>query len=608
MSGGDIKWRGLAPLGAVLCGLVIVVPAAAQDAGTPAPKRPTVTRDAPPSPNSTINLINLLVKNNVITEEQAQALIKQADDEAYVARQAVRDAAVKAAGAEKVAAQAADAVSPPGTKHVTYVPEVVKRQLRDEIRKEVMAKAQDEHWASPNTFPEWVSRIRFYGDVRTRYEGDFFPKGNVSGTSSYMGVNFNAINTGSPYNLGSNNPNFWPQFDTSEQRNREQLRARFGMDADLFNGFTAGLRLGTGDSNGPVSFNQTLGGAGGNFSNYNFWLDRAFLKYTPWTDFVVNVGRFDNPFFNSTDLAFYKDLAFDGIAVQARHEVASGFTPFIVAGAFPIFNTALNAQINTISGATDLPSHDKYLLAGQVGVSGHVDKDYSFQLAGAYYNFLNVQGQTSAVCEVLSAADVCSTDLTRPSFAQRGNSYMMLRNINSDASNNFGTINQFQYFGLASKFAPVVASARLDLGQFDPVHVVFDGEYVVNTAFNRAAVAASVVNTSKFIPSGPMADGNYVGGNQGWLARMTVGNREIRTLGDWNAFAGYKYLESDAVVDAFADVDFGLGGTNLKGYFIGANLGVAQNVWLTARWMSANQVAGAPYAVDIFQLDLTGRY
>ncbi len=612
MVGGDNKWRGLAPFGAALCGLALVVPAAAQDGDSPAPKRPTVSRDAPPSPNATINLINLLVKNSVITEEQAQALIKQADDEAYVARQAVRDASKKADGAEKTAAAAADAVSPPGTKRVTYVPEVVKKELREEIKKEVMAKAQGEHWAAPNTFPEWVSRIRFTGDVRARYEGDFFPMGNVSGLTNYMGVNFNAINTGAPYNLGADNSFFWPQFNTSQNRNREQVRARFGMDADLFDGFSAGLRLGTGDSNGPISFNQTLGGAGGNFSNYNFWLDRAYLRYSPWSDVVFNVGRFDNPFFTATDLVFYKDLGFDGVAVQAKHEVAPGVTPFLVAGAFPIFNTALNAQAVNFITSTDLPSHDKYLLAGQVGLGGRVGPEYDFRLGVAYYDYLNVQGQVSSVCTVFTTTEVCDTDLTRPSFAQRGNSYRILRNLAvKPPIATFGTdYGQFQYFGLASQFRPLVASGRLDLGHFDPYHIVLDGEYVVNTAFNRAQVAAAVQASSVKIPTGPISpsSGLFAGGNQGWLARMTVGNKEINALGDWNAFVGYKYLESDATLDAIADSDFGLGGTNLKGYFVGANVGLARNVWLTARWMSANQVAGFPYAVDIFQLDLTGRY
>jgi Putative porin len=72
--------------------------------------------------------------------------------------------------------------------------------------------------------------------------------------------------------------------------------------------------------------------------------------------------------------------------------------------------------------------------------------------------------------------------------------------------------------------------------------------------------------------------------------------------------AGYKYLESDAVIDAFTDPDFGLGGTNLKGYIPGGSLGLADNVWATVRWMSANNIGGAPYAVDVIQLDLNARF
>jgi hypothetical protein len=212
--------------------------------------------------------------------------------------------------------------------------------------------------------------------------------------------------------------------------------------------------------------------------------------------------------------------------------------------------------------------------------------------------------------------------LTRPSFAQKGNTYMGLRSIRLTDFNNFGAWYQYQYFGLASPFKDLVLSARLDLGHFHPVHIVLDGEYVRNVAWNRDDVAnrmlalnASLPPANGIIPLGPTVGCTslpcpqvYTGGNQGWLGRMTVGHRELRALWDWNAFAGYKYLESDAVIDAFADSDFGLGGTNLKGYFIGGSLGLGPNVWATARWLSANQVAGAPYAVDVFQLDLNARF
>jgi hypothetical protein len=189
---GTIR-AGLTSIAAI--SLAVTIPAAAQDGAGQSGKRPTVSRNAPPSSNSTVNLINLLVKRGALSEEEAAVLTKQADDEAYVARQAVRDAATKAEGAEKRATTAADAVSPPGTRRVTYVPEIVKQQLRDEIKRDVMAKAEKENWASPGKYPEWAQRIRFYGDVRVRYEGDFYPKGN----DPYSAVNYNAINTGSPY-------------------------------------------------------------------------------------------------------------------------------------------------------------------------------------------------------------------------------------------------------------------------------------------------------------------------------------------------------------------------------------------------------------------------
>ncbi|MDH6258145.1 hypothetical protein M2427_002043 [Bradyrhizobium sp. BR13661] len=595
----EMTKRQLAGTAAIL--LALSAPALAQDDTQPG-KRPTVSRDAPPSSNATVNLINLLVKQGTLSEEQATALIKQADDEAYVARQATRDATTKAEGAEKAAATATDAVSPAGTKRVTYVPEIVKKQLRDEIRAEVMAKAEKENWASPGKYPEWAQRIRFYGDIRARYEGDHFPSG--SGPLE----NFNAINTGSPFNEDpSLNPYFPPFYNTTQDRNRFRFRARLGADVDLFDGFSAGLRIATGDSSSPVSTNQTFGGNGGNFSKYALWLDRAFVKYQPVQDFVGTVGRFDNPFWSPTDLVWYKDIGFDGFAIQAKHEVAEGFTPFFVGGAFPVFNTDLNAGINsvTIAGPTFAPSRDKWLFGAQGGLGAKLDSETNLTLAFAYYDFINVKGKLSSECFVTSAVDTCDTDLLRPSFAQKGNTYMKLRNIPFTP----GSTTLFQFYGLASDFRPVVASGQLDFAQFNPVHIILDAEYIWNTAFDRAAVAAVVVGPNNTAPSStPNVFGPYNGGNQGWLARLTVGNKEVKHLWDWNAHVGYKYLESDAMVDAFVDSDFGLGGTNLKGYFIGGNVGLGENIWGSVRWMSANNIAGLPYKVDIVQLDLNARF
>ena len=121
----------------------------------------------------------------------------------------------KTVGALAAAATAAAAAAnPPGTKHVSYVPEVVKRELRDEIKKEVMAKAEKENWASPGAYPEWAQRIHFYGDFRLRYQGNFFPGGNDQADA----VDFNAINTGSPYDTSFANSSFPPTYDASQNR------------------------------------------------------------------------------------------------------------------------------------------------------------------------------------------------------------------------------------------------------------------------------------------------------------------------------------------------------------------------------------------------------
>src|SRR5262249_60233532 len=103
-----------------------------------------------------------------------------------------------------------------GTRHVTYVPEVVKEQLREEIKHEVMAKAEKENWASPGAYPEWAERIHFYGDFRARYQGSFFPTGNDQDHA----FNFNAINTGSPFDnaIGFSNLFNAPTYNASQDR------------------------------------------------------------------------------------------------------------------------------------------------------------------------------------------------------------------------------------------------------------------------------------------------------------------------------------------------------------------------------------------------------
>jgi Putative porin len=527
-------------------------------------------------------------------------------------RRELPSAAPEVAASAPVGAADSEEKVPDDTVRVTYVPEVVKAQLREEIKNEVMDQAREENWASPHAFPDWVSKFRVSGDLRVRYEAMNFPAGNDN-TGAFP--NFNAINTGAPFDVSGSV--FSPQLNVDQDRTRVRLRARLGAEIDLGQNYSAGLRLATGESNSPVTQNQSLGaagsGQGGNFSKYAVWLDRAFLRYEtgglPNQDLSVSLGRFDNPFF-STSMIWADDLGFDGAVVQGRYGLGEDVTPFFAIGAFPVFNTDLNFSSNQ---PAKFKSNDKWLYGGQLGVTWELGKDISLKLGAAYYLFQNIEGKLSTPFTPFTAADAGDTDSSRPSFAQKGNTYMALRDIVAKAGdaaaggNQNGTINQFQYFGLASEFAVMAADARLDFNQFEPFQISLIGEFAKNRSFDSTAIAAKAVNNLGPIPTGETA-APFLGSDTAWLLGVTLGDVALKERWKWNVNFGYRRVGSDALVDGFVDSDFGGGGTNVKGFTIGANLALSPGVRVGLRWMSASEVAGPVLKNDILQVDFNGKF
>ena len=102
--------------------------------------------------------------------------------------------------------------------------------------------------------------------------------------------------------------------------------------------------------------------------------------------------------------------------------------------------------------------------------------------------------------------------------------------------------------------------------------------------------------------------GTFAGGDTAWIVQMQVGSAALEKRGDWQIAAGYRYVESDAVIDGFCDTDFGGGGTNLKGYTIGGSVALSPNIWVALKWLSAQSIAGPPYKEDVIQFDLNGKF
>jgi hypothetical protein len=92
------------------------------------------------------------------------------------------------------------------------------------------------------------------------------------------------------------------------------------------------------------------------------------------------------------------------------------------------------------------------------------------------------------------------------------------------------------------------------------------------------------------------------------MARVAVGMPAMLLRGDWQATLAYRYLEADAVLDAMTDSDFHLGGTNNKGYVLGLQYALGRNNWVSARYLSSNEVSGPPLTVNALQVYFNAKF
>eukprot|EP01132_Coremiostelium_polycephalum_P020282 gene20281-24100_t len=468
------------------------------------------TAAAAPSENATINLIRLLVQ------------------------------------------QAAGPTAAPGDVRVQYVPAAVRDQIRDQVKAEVMATAKQENWAQPNTFPEWVSRISFDGDIRLRDESRYF-----SGNNSNEIVDYAKLNDSGPYDVNKNtNTKLPPLLNTREDR--ENL-FRLGMKAVISPEWTAGIRLGTGNDNNPVSTTQTLGGG---FGKKDIWLDQGYLTWKTTDYMTLTAGRFANPFY-STDMMYSGDLNFDGVAAIFNHKLNSDWGLFGTLGAFPV---EYSPDTATTNGFDKDESENKWLFGGQIGADWKINRSNSLKGSMAYYHFGDIQGERSSPCSPWAGQPACDTDGTRLAFMQKGNSVFLLRDITPNPATP-GLTPQPQFVGLASKFNVLDLNLAWDSELPEDLKLRSQTNFIHNLAYDKGEM---LKRSEGQIVNNLNRDGQFESGGNALLVQFTLGSAlEMRKKGDWNVLAGYKYIQPDALPDGFNDSSFHLGGTNAKGYFIG---------------------------------------
>jgi len=387
--------------------------------------------------------------------------------------------------------------------------------------------------------PEWVRYIKLSGDMRLRYEGDFFGDRNADFLS--------------PSNTTT-------LFNSQIDRERLRIRARLNATAKVNDQLEVGIGMATGNTTEPVSTNATLGTT---LNKQNILLDLGYLKWTPCNSFTMWGGRFPNPWFSS-DLVWSPNLNFDGAAFSLTPKITSNIDLFLTGGAFPIQEV-------------ELSSHDKWLYAGQLGMRYRNEDKLTAKLAVAFYDFDNITGIAN------SASNPNVNDWSAPQFQQKGNTLFDI-----DPSSAIKT-------AYAAEFRELNITGSLDIGLWDPIRVIVLADYVNNIGYDKGKVEALVGSTVNKE-------------TEGYQFGLTVGYPQTLAFGQWNAFLFYKHLESDAVVDGFTDSDFHLGGTNAKGWVSGVNFGLGKNAWLTARWLTANEISGPPLSIDVVQFDINARF
>ena len=388
-------------------------------------------------------------------------------------------------------------------------------------------------------FPEWVERITLGGDFRLRYERDFFDSDNGD-----------FLDPSNPTQL----------LNSTKDTNYVKVRGRLNVKAQVNDKWQAGIGLATGNTTNPVSTNSTLGTS---LNKENFVLDLAYLKWTPTEDLSFWGGRFNNPWLH-TDLVWDPDINFDGVAFSYSPKLTDSTDMFLTGGAFPIQSMSLT-------------SNSKWLFASQLGAVVRPADKIAARLGVALYDFEHTVGIVN------DPANPGATDWTAPQFQQKGNTLMDI-----DPSAAIKT-------AYASAFRELNITGMLDLGYWDPTHIILTADYVNNLGFNKQDVDQR---------TGVDVRQETVGYQFG----AQVGYPAVRNFGEWKAFLYYKYLGSDAVMDAFTDSDFHMGGTNAKGWILGGEFGIAKNVWLSSKWFSTNEISGPPFGIDTFFLDLNAKF
>ncbi len=332
----------------------------------PAKKKATTTA----SPAATQAEVNALREQMAQQQQQTQQQIQQLMDTVQresASRQQAEQAlqqALAAANQAQTQASAANAAVTEDKANVTRLQSDMADVRTTLTNSGVQTQEEQKRMAGLEGL---ISRFRFTGDIRLRYEN--FYQGLFDGAPAAA-------------------------FETP--RHRERIRLRFGVEGKLSEDFTGGIFIASGVLGDPTSTNETLTNA---FERKTVGFDRGYIVYNPkahkWL--ILTGGKFAYTW-TRTNPTFDPDINPEGFSEKFSFDIKSPVLKNVTFQGLQLLFSEVNK--GSVAPATISGGADSFAAGGSVSAKLQIGK---FWTATPSFTILNWRNQDVFLNEAFSS-------------------------------------------------------------------------------------------------------------------------------------------------------------------------------------------------------------
>ncbi|MBI4398694.1 MAG: putative porin [Candidatus Omnitrophica bacterium] len=358
----------------------------------------------------------------------------------------------------------------------------------------------------------------------------------------------------------------------TDPRNRFRFRLRYGFEKKFSDEMKIGFAMASGEqTNGtnvdPLSTNSTFDNV---FNFKNIFIEKAYATYMPnWAKIgpveklEITGGKANNPFeLGSSELIWDRDVKPEGIYEKVDIKVIESdnldLKAYITGGQYILdedssLASAGDAQLFAVQGGLNPVFYVPFL-----------ERPVDMLQAVSYYNYAD--------------------------FANGSNFIIGTTSLANGNPNTSGPTTQLD----TRNFQVIESYSELALYPYG-----FPTRLFLDVAGNPAS--------SPIASQGP----TILHSNFAWAIGTRLG--QLKQKGDWEARYEYRYIGANAVVGAFSDSDFGLGGVGKQGsvvklaYMITDSLALAGSMNFTDN-LNAGTAGVMDQQTRRFQLDLVWKF